>query len=135
MLFRSCRSSELTVPSFADDVLRKNAAPASVHQCVADGQTVPLSLFRWCNCLWLADRGAQHYCMFEEGKAYDFHLKLSPNPIHSRVTTNAKNWDVDVVNNVPVSYTHLDVYKRQELGSSIAYLPLSLGLTSFGSVL
>ena len=39
--------------------------------------------------------------MFEEGKAYDFHLKLSPNPIHSRVTTNAKNWDVDVVNNVP----------------------------------
>ena len=38
---------------------------------------------------------------FERGKAYDFHLKLSPNPIHSRVTTNAKNWDVDVVNNVP----------------------------------
>lgn len=36
---------------------------------------------------------------FERGKAYDFHLKLSPNPSHSRVTTNVKNWDVDVVNN------------------------------------
>ncbi len=40
---------------------------------------------------------------FEERKAYAFHLKLSPNPSHSRVTTNVKNWDVDVdvVNNVP----------------------------------
>lgn len=38
---------------------------------------------------------------FERGKAYDFHLKLSPNSSHSRVTTNVKNWDVDVVNNVP----------------------------------
>lgn len=38
---------------------------------------------------------------FEKGKRYDFHLILSPNSSHSRVTTNAKNWDVDVVNNVP----------------------------------
>ena len=38
---------------------------------------------------------------FKRGKAYDFHLKLSPNSSHSRVTTNDKNWDVDVVNNVP----------------------------------
>jgi len=38
---------------------------------------------------------------FEEGKAYAFHLILSPHPSHSRVTTNVKNWDVDVVNNVP----------------------------------
>lgn len=36
---------------------------------------------------------------FDRGKAYTFHLKLSPNPINSRVTTNVKNWDVDVVNN------------------------------------
>lgn len=38
---------------------------------------------------------------FERGQRYDFHLILSPNPSHSRVTTNVKNWDVDVVNNVP----------------------------------
>lgn len=38
---------------------------------------------------------------FEREQRYDFHLILSPNPSHSRVTTNVKNWDVDVVNNVP----------------------------------
>lgn len=53
------------------------------------------------NLLDVLRKPGTNYCMFEEGKAYDFHLKLSPNPIHSRVTTNAKNWDVDVVNNVP----------------------------------
>lgn len=36
---------------------------------------------------------------FEREKRYDFHLILSPNSSHSRVTTNVKNWDVDVVNN------------------------------------
>lgn len=53
------------------------------------------------NLLDVLRKPGTNYCMFEEGKAYDFHLKLSPNSNHSRVTTNVKNWDVDVVNNVP----------------------------------
>lgn len=53
------------------------------------------------NLLDVLRKPGTNYCMFEEGKAYDFHLKLSPNSSHSRVTTNVKNWDVDVVNNVP----------------------------------
>lgn len=51
------------------------------------------------NLLDVLRKPGTNYCMFEEGKAYDFHLKLSPNSSHSRVTTNVKNWDVDVVNN------------------------------------
>lgn len=53
------------------------------------------------NLLEVLRKPGTSYFEFEREKAYDFHLKLSPNPIQSRVTTNVKNWDVDVVNNVP----------------------------------
>lgn len=55
------------------------------------------------NLLEVLRKPGTSYFEFEKGKRYDFHLKLSPNSSHSRVTTNVKNWDVDVdvVNNVP----------------------------------
>lgn len=55
------------------------------------------------NLLEVLRKPGTSYFEFEKGKRYDFHLKLSPNSSHFRVTTNVKNWDVDVdvVNNVP----------------------------------
>ncbi|WP_235984641.1 hypothetical protein [Klebsiella pneumoniae] len=56
------------VPSFADDVLRKKRR-SIIHQCVADGQTVPLSLFRWCIAF-----GLQIEALKTEGVSCQRHL-------------------------------------------------------------
>lgn len=62
-----------------------------------DGKHQPQTVLK--NLLEVLRKPGTSYFEFERGKAYAFHLKLSPNPSHSRVTTNVKNWDVDVVNN------------------------------------